>query len=236
MGIQDGTIIRTPCRIVMSAPSCGGKTYTVVKLLTGNILYPFPTHIYYCYSYWQPALYGKLKNFFGTKITFIKGFTAELLNENYLSADKPACIVLDDQMSALGPDIVRLMSETSHHKNCSVILLLQTLFPCNKYGKTITSQATHMFLYDNPRDKNTVKCFARQAYPNNVKQFMEVYDDATSVPYGYLCVDLLPTTPRDLRLRTNITEPYKNTVVYIFDGLYNEQFTLSSTGIFQNAV
>ena len=33
---------------------------------------------------------------------------------------------------------------------------------------------------------------------------MEAYEDATSTVHGYLVIDCDPTSPRDLKLRTNI--------------------------------
>jgi hypothetical protein len=36
------------------------------------------------------------------------------------------------------------------------------------------------------------------------KYFLESFDDATSMPYGYLLVDFKATTPDNMRLRTAI--------------------------------
>lgn len=112
------------------------------------------------------SVYDELKNFFQERITFLKSFPEEFVSDSFLNPSQPALIVLDDQMNFLGPNIVKLMSETSHHKNCSVILLLQTLYPCNRYAETITTQATHMFLYDNPRDKINCQVFCATDFSN----------------------------------------------------------------------
>ena len=50
------------------------------------------------------------------------------------------------------------------------------------------------------RDAN----LARQMYPGRGKFVQEAFKDATSVPYGYLLVDLKQDTPEDMRLRTAI--------------------------------
>ena len=44
--------------------------------------------------------------------------------------------------------------------------------------------------------------FARQMYPTCWKFAVEGYEDATSVPYGYLLVDLKPDQDERCRLRT----------------------------------
>ena len=41
-------------------------------------------------------------------------------------------------------------------------------------------------------------------YPGHLKLVQEAFKEATSVPYGYLLVDLKQDTPEDMRLRTTI--------------------------------
>ena len=43
-------------------------------------------------------------------------------------------------------------------------------------------------------------------YPENSQQFMNVFNKATHIPFGYLLVDLKPTTHDSDRLRPNILE------------------------------
>ena len=47
---------------------------------------------------------------------------------------------------------------------------------------------------------------ARQMYPENSQKFMNVFNKATHIPFGYLLVDLKPTTYDSDRLRPNILE------------------------------
>ena len=41
-------------------------------------------------------------------------------------------------------------------------------------------------------------------YPSRRNFLLQKFDDATKRPYGYLLVDLKPTTPDSLRLRTDV--------------------------------
>ena len=61
-----------------------------------------------------------------------------------------------------------------------------------------------MVVFKNPRDASQMSHLARQMYPGRVKFVQEAFKDATSVPYGYLLVDLKQDTPEDMRLRTAI--------------------------------
>jgi hypothetical protein len=46
-------------------------------------------------------------------------------------------------------------------------------------------------------------------YPENSQHLLRHFKDATSKPYGYLLVDLKPTTPQDLRMRIDVLDPIK---------------------------
>ena len=55
---------------------------------------------------------------------------------------------------------------------------------------------------------------AKQLFPGNKKLFIEAYEDATVNRYGYLIVDCDPSSPKELKLRTNIF-PGQKTVCYL---------------------
>jgi len=59
-------------------------------------------------------------------------------------------------------------------------------------------------LFKNPRDAIQFATLARQMYPNDSRFAVEVYRDATSLPFGYLLVDLKPEQDDKYRLRTDI--------------------------------
>lgn len=45
---------------------------------------------------------------------------------------------------------------------------------------------------------------ARQMYPDNTQYLMRKFKEATEKPFGYLYIDLKPTTPEPMRMRTEI--------------------------------
>ena len=69
-------------------------------------------------------------------------------------------------------------------------------------------------MFANKRDESQALNLGKQLYPWATKVFMEVYQDATSKPHGYLVVDCDPKSPRELKLRMNIF-PGEQTVCYI---------------------
>ena len=113
-------------------------------------------------------------------------------------------IVIDDLMAETDERVTTLFTKKSHHRNTSVLYLVQNLFPKNKENRTISLNSQYMVVFKNPRDASKMSPLARQMYPGCVKFVQEAFKDATSVAYGYLLVDLKQDTPKDMRLRTTI--------------------------------
>ncbi len=112
-----------------------------------------------------------------------------------------------------------LFTKKSHHSNTSVIYLVQNLFPKHKESRTISLNAQYMLVFKNPRDASQITHLAKQMYPGRVKFVQEAFKNATTVPYGYLLVDLKQDTPEDMRLRTTILPD--DAVQYVYIRSYN---------------
>ena len=191
-----------------------GKTKWVQKLLLGKeqTIHGSPENIVWCYGEYQP-IYTKLLTHF-PHLKFIKGFPANI--DDVIDSTRRNLIIIDDLMSEVGNDqrVTALFTKGSHHKNLSVILILQNLFHQSKEMRTISLNSHYLVIFRNPRDKSQINHLGKQMYPGNMKFLQQSYNDATSKPYGYLLVDLKPDTPEEIRLRTNIF-PGETTLVYV---------------------
>ena len=107
--------------------------------------------------------------------------------------------IFDDLMkdATKNDEICELYTEGSHHKNMSVICLLQNLYNKGKENRTMNLNSQYLVLLKNPRDRQQVAVLARQMYPNKANYFLERFQKATSEPYGYLLVDLKKENLRD---------------------------------------
>jgi len=139
-------------------------------------------------------------------VEFIQGIPPNIKRDDFFDARHPTLFVIDDLMkdATQSADVCELFTEGSHHRNLSVICLLQNLFCKGKEARTMSLNAHYMVLFKNPRDQQQVSVLARQMYPGRSQYFMEEYQAATHNPYGYLFVDLKQNTPEDMRLRSNI--------------------------------
>ena len=195
-----------PFTCMVAGMTGSGKTVWVQSLLqqAQTVIDQPPERIIWCYSQWQNA-YTQLLMMIPT-IVFVKGIPESLENDTYLDVNIRNLIVIDDQMLEAGKDnrIVNLFTKGSHHRNLSVVYIVQNLFHHGKGNRSISLNSHYLVLFKNPRDKLQILTLAKQMYPSETAWFIKEYEEAVRRPYGYLFVDLRPTTPDRCRLRTNV--------------------------------
>ena len=195
-----------PFTCTVAGMTGSGKTVWVQSLLqqAQNVIDQPPDRIIWCYSQWQPA-YTQLLMMKPT-IEFVQGIQSSLENDTYLDVNIRNLIVIDDQIIEAGSDnrIVNLFTKGSHHRNLSVIYIVQNVFHQGKGCRSISLNSHYLVLFKNPRDKLQILTLAKQMYPRQTALFLKEYEEAVRRPYGYLFVDLKPTIPDSCRLRTNV--------------------------------
>ena len=201
---QQGMIFQHPFTMTVSGPTSCGKTTFVKKLLLNNLITPPPKRIIWLYRRWQP-LYDDVKRAVYPPVEFIQGIPLTLAEDTFVSPLENNLIILDD------------------HRNLSVISINQNLY--HSKDPTQRRNCHYLTLFNNPIDKQPVMTLARQMYPENTQKFMNMFNQATQKPYGYMVVDLKPMTQEALRLRPNILE--QSCAMYIKGGeqLTSNQFS-----------
>ena len=197
--------LRHPFTALVAGPTGCGKTQFVFKLIENVdvMIDPTPSRIVYCYGEYQ-QLFRKYP-----LVTFHQG----LPNIEDFDGSEPVLLVIDDLMNEADESVANLFTKGSHHRNVSVIFLVQNLFHKNKHVRTISLNSHYMVLFKNPRDASQFASLARQMYPHKSAFAIEAYkDDARAV--RLLFVDLRPEQDEHLRLRTNIF-PRESQYVYV---------------------
>ncbi|GBO33912.1 hypothetical protein AVEN_75464-1 [Araneus ventricosus] len=92
----------------------------------------------------------------------------------------------------------------SYHKNFSIILITQNLFPRIRVARDISLNAHYIILFRNNRDQSQIACFGRQVFPDRSKFFMDAYKKATAEKYQFLLVDCFPRIDEEFRLRQSL--------------------------------
>ena len=193
-----------PSTIMVSGPTGSGKTKFVERVIVERKFNVEHNRIFWVYSEWQPA-YDNLQRV-RQDIVFQKGLGDENEFYNSLSNLNRNLVILDDQMSAVGNSktLSRLFTEGSHHRNLSIIYIVQNLFDKGRSHRTVSLNAQYFVLFKNPRDKGQIASITRQMYPNKVKFLIDSFQDATKEPFSYLLIDMHPKTSEGERVLTHI--------------------------------
>jgi len=198
--------LKHPSSIIIAGQSGSGKTYFTRELLRNRKYFTPkpPKHVIYIYKEWQP-LYDEMKK---EKLIdhFVSGMPSEDEIKEMMNTYKKngSILIFDDLMSDIGKSVENCFTVYSHHLNCTVVLLIQSLFlECKSY-KTCSLNAHYIILMKNKRDGASVSFLARQISPYNTRYITEAYLKATRKPYSYLLFDLRQETNDLIRLRSNI--------------------------------
>ena len=196
--------LKHPFTAVVAGPTGSGKTVIVRHILESwksviDIKIDKLNVLWY-HGEPQEIHKSKLKN---VNITYVFDKPHEKDIETY----KPNIIVVDDLMDEVKNDetLAKIFTRGSHHKNISIIFIIQNLFHKGAQMRTISLNSQYFILTKNRRDLQQIENFGRQCFPGKSKGFLKVYLDATDKPYGYLLFDSHVSTQENHRLRTRIT-------------------------------
>lgn len=195
---SDDLKFRHPFNLIIGGASGSGKTVWVSrflrhykKMIKGDI-----RHVLYCYGVFDP----KILEFEQMGIETYHGLPTEEILKN---KKKPLLLILDDLMIDAKSDYLdMLFTRGSHHWNISIIFITQNMFA--KEIKTARNNAHYIVLLRNPAGELQVRNLGVQLFPRRLQYFMEAYKSATNENFGYLLIDIHPSSSDLVRLRTNI--------------------------------
>jgi len=164
---------------------------------------PTPKSIIYYFVEYQPVF-----DEYSQQVVFRQGMP----KATELEEIRDALLIFDDMMMEANADLLNVFTRGSHHRQNSVIHIVQNFFNSNKNMRTISLNAQYLIFFKSPRDSSQFVHLARQAFPHNSQFAVEAYKMATSEPYSYLLLDLRNEQDELLRLRSNIFPGERHTV------------------------
>jgi hypothetical protein len=201
-----------PKNMLVVGSTQSGKTQFVKRLLLNheNAFKQKVGLIIYCYGAWQPAL-EELQAALGNLISVRPDIpTNDELNSirREGGVEDEIILVLDDKMTALkesaqGRSMVETVCVTAHHSRISCIITLQNVFH-NRVVREISLNCHFICLFRNNRSASQVRTLGSQILPGQLSYFMDSYARATAPLYGYLFIDLSPSSDKKLQLRTSV--------------------------------
>lgn len=204
-----------PFRLIIAGPSQSGKTYFCKRLISQcqELISPPPSQIIWGYGESNRNQIKSIRENCPVKIEFVEG----LPDLSEIGSEENTLLVLDDLMHLVGNSqvISEMFTQMSHHRNMSVILMLQNIFHQGKSMRDVSINAKYIVLFKNPRDSGQIQHLARQIYPKNSKFLIDAFEKATKRPHGYLILDFAQNTEENRRVFTGIFSPNEVMIGYI---------------------
>lgn len=164
----------------------GGKSTLAAKIVKNRnecMINPPKTILYF----------SKFSSSVPKSIQHIVEFRDGLPSETDLEdeSDSGKLFILDDLQHILfDSPVVALLFQQSRHKNISIILLSQNLFPKGKIQRDITLNCTGIFLLRTCRDLSSIKVLSYQLSPLNPTKLSQIYQEFINSGYKYVFVNL----------------------------------------------
>lgn len=112
-----------------------------------------------------------------------------------ISLNRHHILVFDDLMTqAIDSPVLSKLFTQGRHRNVSVILLLQNMFPKGKFNTDISRNAQYMVLFRSPSDRKQIDMIAERIFAKDRPNFMSGMDMSPAKPYGYVLIDNQPKT------------------------------------------
>ena len=169
------------------------------------------------YGVEQPDLFETIRKIWlPRQCEFVDGCPDDLLTRLEQTSDRGSLCIFDDVMNEVSSNsmVYKLFTRGRSHLGCSLVLMLQNIFPKGTQSRTVSINAQYQVLFRNPRDSLQISILARQLCPLNSKDFLEIYKRATQRPYGYLFCCFTQSCPDEIRYRTNVLPNEYPSIVY----------------------
>ena len=204
--------------VLICGPTSSGKTSLVSQIITHKkVLFDnAPDQVFLFYTQPQKIYEDLMKN--GVIKKMFNGYpTYDNVRKIVLPYKNSggSIIILDDQLSGLSEDIMRIFHELCHHCNSTCFFLSQNLFHADKKFRSISLNSNYMIIMKNVRDKSQIIQLAKQWSPLRINYIIQSYIEATKKMYGYLLFDNHQKTPDMIRIRTNILPQEKPVTIFI---------------------
>ena len=123
-------------------------------------------------------------------------------------------MVIDDLMKEVSESTTTtdIFTKYSHHRNMTVIFIVQKLYSDSKNARIISGNAQIIVLFKNPRDSRAITVLGSQMFPGRKGFLTSAFADATKEPYSYLVVNAHQATKEDLRVVGNLFDAESPTV------------------------
>ena len=208
-----------PSSVIICGPSMSGKSELMFEIIAKrqDVFQEKMGLVIYCYGCWS-VKYEKIKEEYGEIISFVPGIPSETeLRKWCLKSQLPIILVLDDLLQDIcqSRDCQNVVTRAVHHCHISMFIITQNLFANSKIFRTISLNTHYFLIMKLKRDLSQIYALGRQIDPLHPNLLMEAYTKATQEAYGYLRVDLHPSSDSTFLLTSAFLSDFP--IVYLPD-------------------
>lgn len=198
--------LKTPFScIITGAPLCGKTTFVKRLLEERDRLIDHPIdYIIWCYGQDTHFIQSLKTNPYGIPTTLVQELPDDF--SQYIVPERRGLIVIDDLMQSASnaKSVTDLFCNKLQHTNTSVILLLQNLFYHGSERTTLVRCVHYLVIFANRMDQSVQLYLSQKLLPRHKTLFLDIFDEATNKPHGYLFYDGKQDTPDEARYRTDL--------------------------------
>jgi hypothetical protein len=198
-----------PFTCVFAGPTQSGKTFWVKQILKAPHLYIWepPQRIVWCYGVYSETQIDSIKKFSMLPVEFIEGVP----DLDIFSPHERSLLILDDLMAVVGKnkEVAALFTRGCHHKNVSVILLVQNLYHKGPEMRDLHTNSMYVLLLENPRDYSQLEYFARQCFPGWKNYLKKCCMHAWRLPFNPVLIIFKQGLPRNRRVCSGLLPPFR---------------------------
>ena len=193
---------RQPATMIIQGATGSGKTTFIMKLIDNIwMMQPSPIKIHFFFETWQKG--------YETKNKSIQFHKEELTEEKFKKLSYPlkekggSLFVLDDGMTNINKDMVRIFSIWARQYNASIILVTHNLFYNDPIYRNLSLNTHYFVLLRTQRAWKQVSLLLRQLFSNykTVEQFVE---EIFSKKHAYVILDVHPDGSDKFKALTRI--------------------------------
>ena len=213
-------------KIMLLGPARSGKTVLSSQFIKyiKDIARKPPQNIIYVYHSWQ-ELYDephmqKQVSYFLQDDQHLPGKIDKLTADNKDEGQR-SLLVLDDMMYSKNMAyFMQLFTVQARHNDISVLFLCQMMFGGGKLGealRTISTNSDYLVLHKSGRNADQVGTLLRQISPFNWRTIVRIFVEQiiNGSEHAYLMLDMTPSCPNHLRLRSHLFDKPGLVQVYV---------------------
>ena len=150
-----------PFNMIVGGPSQVGKTYTLQRMLRDRQIEPYPDEVHLFYGVYQDVFEDMKNEGLITEHHQGTSKATEIIDSDYQVSK---LLIFDDLQTEIStkPMVSDMFRCGSHHKNASIAIVWQNIFPKGQFARDLSLNAHYTVFFKHPVTAHQFNLFAHQ--------------------------------------------------------------------------